>query len=426
MSAYALAFSRVSRPEASRAARPCDEADRLLALAGREVVQQDQVGARVDDLAQLVQGVDLDLDRHVREGLPYGLEGLRDAARGDHVVVLDEGRVRERHPVVDAAAAADRELLQGAQPGSRLAGVADLRLRALQGVRPRARGGRDAGQAAQEVERAALGGEQVTRARGDRQELLPGLHAVAVLHVPLDLELVRADHRDHRFGDPEARHDARLARGEVGGGDGLFGDGRDGRHVHAVVEVLLDGDVGDVLDLHGVESGVGQELRERGVEPALQVLRRRSSRATGAAVAAAAARAARGKVGGAHFCHCSWGRSRLGLPGRGEVCGIGGVYGERAVRIQPYDDVAAPGRVVAVGVVLAPVAAAGLLAQPGGGDQDAGHAQEVGGLPGVDAGLGRLAVLVEGVARPRRAAAGAVRRPWRGSRRSAARPRPRS
>lgn len=74
------------------------------------------------------------------------------------------------------------------------------------------------------------------------------------------------------------------------------------------------------------------------------------------------------------------------------------MYGQRAVRIQPYDDVAAPGGVVALGVVLAPVAAAGLLALVGGGDQDAGHAQEVGGLPGVDAGLGGLAVLVEGVA----------------------------
>lgn len=82
----------------------------------------------------------------------------------------------------------------------------------------------------------------------------------------------------------------------------------------------------------------------------------------------------------------------------GEVWGVGGVYGECAVGIQPHDDVAPPVRVVPFTFVLAPVAAAGLLAQPGGGDEDAGHAQEVGGLPGVDAGLGRLAVDVEGVA----------------------------
>lgn len=42
--------------------------------------------------------------------------------------------------------------------------------------------------------------------------------------------------------------------------------------------------------------------------------------------------------------------------------------------------------VVAVGPVLAPVAAAGLLALPGGGDQDPGDQQQVGDLPGVDPG----------------------------------------
>jgi len=121
--------------------------------------------------------------------------------------------------------------------------------------------------------------------------------------VPLHLELGLAHHREDRFGDPQAGHDARLARDEVGGGDGLLGDGRDGRHVHAVGEVLLDGHIGDVLDLDGVEPGVGQELCERGVEPALQVLRV-AVRAAGAAVAAAAG-GGEGKVVGAHWCHCS-------------------------------------------------------------------------------------------------------------------------
>ena len=81
-------------------------------------------------------------------------------------------------------------------PGVVLRVSRTLRLRALQGVRPRAGGGRDAGQAAQQVERAALGGEQVAGAGGDAQQLLPGLDPVAVLDVPLDLELVGADHRE--------------------------------------------------------------------------------------------------------------------------------------------------------------------------------------------------------------------------------------
>jgi hypothetical protein len=304
----------------------------LLALAGREVVQQDQVGARVQDLAQLVQGVDLDLDRHVGEGLPDGREGLGDAAGGDHVVVLDEGRVRERHAVVDAAARTDRELLQGAQSWRRLAGVAHARAGALQDVRPRARERRDAGQAAQQVQRAALGRQQVAGAGRDAQEPLPGHDAVAVLDVPLDLELVGADHGDDRLGDPQARHDAGLAGGEVGGGDGLLGDGRDRGHVHAVVEVLLDGQVRDVLDLDGVEAGVGEEPREVGVEPALGVLGVlggvEAVLAAAAAVAAATA-VEEGKVRGAHFCHCSWGLgvgvARTESRARGSVGGNSGV-----------------------------------------------------------------------------------------------------
>lgn len=74
------------------------------------------------------------------------------------------------------------------------------------------------------------------------------------------------------------------------------------------------------------------------------------------------------------------------------------MYRERPVGIEPYDDVAPPVVVVPFAPVLAPVAAAGLLTEAGGGHQDAGHAQEVGRLPGVDAGFGGLAVLVEGVA----------------------------
>lgn len=135
-------------------------------------------------------------------------------------------------------------------------------------------------------------------------KLLAGLDPVAVLDVPLHLELVGADHGDDRLGHPQPRDDARVPGDEVGGGDGVLGDGRDGRHVHAVVEVLLDGDVRDVLDLQRVESGVGEELGERGVEAALHV---RVVVQVGAAAAAVAAAAAldEGKVGGAHCCHCS-------------------------------------------------------------------------------------------------------------------------
>ncbi len=206
--------------------------------------------------------------------------------------------------MVDAAAAADRVLFEAAEAGGRLAGVADLGLGAVEGVRPRARGRGDARQAAQDVQRAAFGREEVAGAGGDGEELLARLHAVAVLRVAFDGQFFFADDRDDGFRDPEAGHDSCFTCGEVGGGHRVLGDRRHRRHVHAVGQVLLDGHVGDVLDLDGVEAGVGQELGECGVQAALQVCL--VVRAAGTAVAAASGRG-EGKVGGGHVGHCSWG-----------------------------------------------------------------------------------------------------------------------
>ena len=164
----------------------------------------------------------------------------------------------------------------------------------------------------------------------DGQQLLAGLDAVAVLDVPLDLELVRADHGEDRLGDPQARDGALLARGEVAGGDGVLGDGRDGRDVHAVVEVLLDGEVGDVLDLDGVEArrrrGAGR-ARGRGRTPAVQSVRRVAAAAAAAVAAAAAAAAGRRSGSGVRpraadvLFGRAHGHGSLGASGRSDVAG---------------------------------------------------------------------------------------------------------
>lgn len=73
-----------------------------------------------------------------------------------------------------------------------------------------------------------------------------------------------------------------------------------------------------------------------------------------------------------------------------ECLGFRTAEDEPAVRGEPHDEVAPPGLVVPLGPVLAPVAAAGLLALPGGGDQDARDEEQVGGLPRLDAGLRAL------------------------------------
>ena len=91
----------------------------------------------------------------------HRVERLGHAAGGDDVVVLDQRGVRQRHPVVDPAAAPHGVLLQRAQARRRLAGVADA---APVPARRRPSGavsGRDAGEVAEQVQRGALGGEQV-------------------------------------------------------------------------------------------------------------------------------------------------------------------------------------------------------------------------------------------------------------------------
>ncbi len=81
------------------------------------------------------------------------------------------------------------------------------------------------------------------------------------------------------------------------------------------------------------------------------------------------------------------------LNGReGGRCGAGDRKG--TVRAQRHEEVAARVLVVAVGVVLAPVAAAGLLAAEGGFDKYLCDEEEVGGLPGLGAGLDGLLGLV--------------------------------
>lgn len=85
---------------------------------------------------------------------------------------------------------------------------------------------------------------------------------------------------------------AGLAGGEVGGGDGVLGDGRHGRHVHAAVEVLGDREVGDVLDLYGVEAGCPRGARRARGRARTRTPRCRRSRSRRRSHAASSAGAA--------------------------------------------------------------------------------------------------------------------------------------
>ncbi len=105
-----------------------DLLDRLFDGGGGHVVEQDGLGAAGDGLVELDLAADLDL--HDLAGLAAG-EGVGEgggkaSAEGD-VVVLDEDAVLQVEAVIDAAAAADGVLVEGAEAGDGLAGVEDSR-----------------------------------------------------------------------------------------------------------------------------------------------------------------------------------------------------------------------------------------------------------------------------------------------------------
>jgi hypothetical protein len=75
-----------------------------------------------------VEAIDLDLDRaQVAHGRACALQRRCNAALRRDVVVLDEDRVVEAEPVIDAAAQTHGAFLQRAETRRRLARAGDLR-----------------------------------------------------------------------------------------------------------------------------------------------------------------------------------------------------------------------------------------------------------------------------------------------------------
>jgi len=156
---------------------------RLAHLPRGEVVEEDARRLLGQRLLELLDVAHLDVDLRVRIRLTRCPKGRPDAVGQSQVGVLDEHRVIEPHPVVHRAALPGRVLLEGAQPGGRLAGVEDLGLGALDGLdEPRGEAG-DAAQMLEEVERHPLAAEHgAGRAEEPGHDLLMVDDAVRVRH----------------------------------------------------------------------------------------------------------------------------------------------------------------------------------------------------------------------------------------------------
>ncbi len=176
-------------------------------LLERQIVEQDDVGARVDGRLDIGKALRLDLDQHLLPGGLHPPDGFDDAARKPDVVVLDQDAVVEARPMVAAAARAHRILLERAQRRCRLARVEhDNPTVGRVDIAPRQRG--DTREPLQEVERRPFGSQhQRSRAfdlGGDRTSLAAIAVAIPERDVHGGIELTERLRRH-----VEARQDAR-------------------------------------------------------------------------------------------------------------------------------------------------------------------------------------------------------------------------
>ncbi len=143
------------------------------------------------------------------------------------MVVLDEDRVVETGSVIRAPAGSDRLLLERAQSRRRLPRVEDHGARSVDGLDVASRQGRDARQAAEEVERETFRRENASRRplhAGDRARR----YAVSVGNERLQR---RAELGEDGRGDIEAEDDAGLLGADLGDARGIRLDQGLGRHV---------------------------------------------------------------------------------------------------------------------------------------------------------------------------------------------------
>ena len=303
------------------------------------------VAAGAEQLPQLVEVGDLHLDRQLGVGRAHGLVRRHHAARGDHVVVLDHRPVGQAEPVVDAAAAAHGVLLQRAPAGQRLAGVEHAGARCPRGRPPSAAvavATPERWQAKLRAVRSAVSRPRVGPATrmttSPRRTRVPsGTRSLISTSSPRTSRKTRA-----ATPSPATTPGSRAAKHRLAAGAG--------------------GDRGDAGDVAPPWAG---PRRAPGTIAVVHHARVEAGRRRARRAALGRSSSSRGPV------TSRWSRGR------------GSAAKTSSVSPSCISDVEVAGEplVVALGEVLAPVRAAGLLAQRGGGGQRRADGDEVGRLP---------------------------------------------
>ena len=143
--------------------------------------------------------------------------------------------------MVDATADANRILLQRPQPRQRLAGVADLRGCAVDGIDPRRGRGRDPTEVTDEVEHGALGSQKSAGIGLQSQQRLASPQPGAVIHPIQDAIAAGAeDFVEHQQSDVDAGGDPRFPRDQCRCGAEVFGHSGDRGDVGSVAEIFVE------------------------------------------------------------------------------------------------------------------------------------------------------------------------------------------
>src|SRR5436190_12434186 len=203
--------------------------NRLAKLRRRHVVEQDSIDAGGERRLHLADVAALDLDRArrtLRAGEPHRLD---EPAHERDVVLLDQDRVVEAHPVIPSASGRDRRLLERAHGGRGLARIEDrdpaVRARDISGGQ---RG--DAREVAEEVERRTPRGEELACGALDLRHL--ARHLIPPLGLSHQrLEVAGTSLRERLRGGVQPEHHAGLLLHDPRERAHLRGHDRRGRDV---------------------------------------------------------------------------------------------------------------------------------------------------------------------------------------------------
>ena len=176
------------------------------------------------------------------------------------MVVLDEDALGEVGTVVCAAADTHGVLLQGAQAGDRLAGIAQAAAGALQGADDGGGGGGDAAEVGEVVEGDSLGAEDGGERPLDGDDAVAGGEAVAVLLFGTPGEGGAGGGEDGA-GDGEAGKDALCPGDDEAAASLVIGDEGGGGDV-AVGAVLGEGALRQATEFGLVEGEFGRGHRQ--------------------------------------------------------------------------------------------------------------------------------------------------------------------